>query len=442
MQIAMLGVFAFIIVNGWGVSGDDPKFVKILRNTNLANLLVWSYWWPVIIVITIFFGRLWCTVCPMELLSSLSSRVGFSRKVPRWLRSGWVITAFYTIVLLVGIHTFAIHRYPHRMAIYMLILLAVSVVCGLIYRKRAFCSYVCPVGHLLGLYAMIAPFKWTVKQPSTCKACKSKDCIAKENRERLIGRSCTSNLYPATIEDNSECLLCTQCLKACPYDNPTVAIRTPFADFSKRISLRTAEIAFILLVAGFVVYEVLSEWPTSKSIITWLPNLLIEAFGVSGLGASFVSAVTMFVIYPAVLLLAVHIPTRMGPRISLRQTAQSLSLLLIPTMAGAHIIKALLKTVSRIPYWKYVIEDMEGVETAGMIMKDPSVLDKTIPTALAPIITMLAVILLVISLIGVIVIFKKSPAIKDCQPSAKASIAFAAIAYWLIFAATICLWRF
>ncbi|NQT25467.1 4Fe-4S binding protein [candidate division KSB1 bacterium] len=54
-------------------------FAKVLRNTNLANLIVWSYWWPIIIIISIFWGRLWCTVCPIELITTLSARIGMIR---------------------------------------------------------------------------------------------------------------------------------------------------------------------------------------------------------------------------------------------------------------------------------------------------------------------------------------------------------------------------
>ena len=68
-QLVMLMVFGLLIAGGIGVTTDDPEFAKWLRNTNLANLVVWSYWWPMIIIAAILLGRLWCMVCPMELLT-------------------------------------------------------------------------------------------------------------------------------------------------------------------------------------------------------------------------------------------------------------------------------------------------------------------------------------------------------------------------------------
>ena len=185
-QLIMLVIFALLIAGGIGVTTDDAAFAKILRNTNLASLLVWSYWWPLVIVAAIFLGRAWCTVCPMELLTSLASRMGLRRKIPRFLKSGWVITIFYAIILIVGVHTLAIHRIPHRMALYLLTLMGASILVGLIYEKRAFCSYVCPVGHLIGLYALISPFEWRADDLSVCKECKSKDCIEKDKHYKIV----------------------------------------------------------------------------------------------------------------------------------------------------------------------------------------------------------------------------------------------------------------
>jgi len=49
-QLAMLAAFALLIASGIGVNTSDATFAKVLWNTNLANLPVWSYWWPLIII--------------------------------------------------------------------------------------------------------------------------------------------------------------------------------------------------------------------------------------------------------------------------------------------------------------------------------------------------------------------------------------------------------
>ena len=157
-QLVMLTVFVLLIAGGLGVTTDDPDFAYWLRNTNLSNLIVWSYWWPVIIIAAIFFGRLWCTVCPVELITYWAGRIGLRLQVPHILKSGWVVTIFYTLIWIVGVHTLAVNRIPRHMALYLLMLIILALDISLIFQMRAFCSYVCPVGHLLGLYALISPF--------------------------------------------------------------------------------------------------------------------------------------------------------------------------------------------------------------------------------------------------------------------------------------------
>jgi len=440
-QLVMLLVLALLIIGGLGITTEDAAFAKVLRNTNLANLIVWSYWWPLIIVAAIVLGRLWCTVCPVELLSFIAGKYGLRRSVPRFFRSGWAITVFYALVLLVGIHTLAIHRVPHRMALYLLTLVVVSLVINFIYGKRTFCSHVCPVGHLLGLYALISPLEWRADDKTVCRNCKTKDCFVKRNHYRLSGRSCTSNLYPATIKDNRQCLLCTQCLKACPHDNLRLSTRWPFADFFRSLELAWAEVGFILLVSGFVVYEILSEWSVSKSILTWIPSHVAGALGATGLPSGFVAAVVMFVVFPGILFSLVGIATRIVSGLSTKVSLQSLALLLLPTMAAAHILKSILKMTSRIPYFSHALTDPAGVTTARGILQGTIALNTSIPAALAPAVTCLAVALFLAALAAVLLTLARAPALRALSRRAKAVLLVGALLYWGVFVLTIAKWR-
>jgi ferredoxin len=444
-QLVMLVVFVLLVAGGLGVTTDDPDLASWLRNTNLSNLIVWSYWWPIIIITAVFLGRLWCSVCPVELITYWSGRIGLKQRVPHILKSGWVVTIFYALIWIVGVNTLAVNRIPRQMALYLLMLIIVAIDISLIFRKRAFCSYVCPVGHLLGLYALISPFEWRADDLSICKSCKTKDCFVKKNHYRLISRSCTSNLYPATISDNRDCLLCAQCLKSCPYENIRFSIRRPFADFLTTVNLRPAEVGFILLVSGIVVYEILSEWPVSLAILMWVPDRCIDALGITGSFANFVSAIIMFIVLPAPVLLAVAALAKLASgrkAAPFEATVKTFALLLLPTIAGAHIIKSILRMSSRIPYWRGALSDPKGIETAQRIVAGTFITDKSVTDALDPAISLAAAAVLLAALAATVQIFRQSAVVQKHSFGVRVVLLLSVLAYWCIFGLTVLRWRF
>ena len=402
-QLLTLGAFVLLTIGGLAANTSDMAFAKVLRNTNAANLIVWSYWWPMVILSAIFLGRVWCTVCPIELITSLASKVGLKREPPAFLRSGWVITGFYVLILFVGIHTLAIHRVPFRMALYMMGLFGAAVAVGLLFSHNAFCAYVCPVGHLLGLYARLAPMGWGVRDKSLCSHCKDHSCTSNKTAYEFQGRSCGVRLRPTDIDDNTECLVCGQCLKACDRNNPGIDARPNpgwfrrrwFKDLLDLKPMTAAQAAFCLVVSGFVVYEVFMEWAVTKELLLWTPTKLEQAIGASGAWShGIVLSMTLFVALPAVFWLLPFGAFRLaGGRLPLNDYLLKFGIAFIPIMAGAHTVKALLKTTSRIPYWEYVAADPVGAETARGIL-DKTLSLSPLPTWRDPAITVPALALM------------------------------------------------
>ena len=406
-QLLTLAALILLIAGGLAANTSDMAFAKVLRNTNVANLIVWSYWWPLIILSTIFLGRVWCTVCPMELVTSLASKVGLKRKPPALLRSGWVMVGFYILILFIGIHTLSIHRVPFRMAIYLLVLFCAAVAFGLVFSRNTFCAHVCPVGYMLGLYARLAPMGWGVRDRSICLDCKDRSCVSNETAYEFQGRSCGVGLRPHSLDDNTECLVCGQCLKACDRNNPGVDGRPNpgwfprrwFKDILDLKALTAAQTTFCLVVSGFVIYEVFTEWSVTKELLLWAPSKLEHVPGLSSpLGQGMVKSVTLFVILPAIFWMAPFGTFRLiGGRLSLNDYLLRFGIAFVPIMAAAHAIKSLLKMTSRTPYWEYAFSDPLGAETAR------GILDKSVPLAPLPFWRDAAMTTLSLGLMGVAV---------------------------------------
>ena len=442
VQVAMLVAFALLVWGGLGVADADDDVAGLARYTNLANLLVWCCWFPLVIVGAVVLGRVWCAVCPMELATTVASRIGLRRPVPAFLKSGWAITILYGAAAIVGVYTLGVHRVPHRMAVYLVALLALALTVGLVFEKRAFCSHVCPVGHLLGLYAHCSVLQWRAADASVCNACEGKDCVAKSRRLGIRRRSCTSGLYPPAIQDNRDCLLCTQCLKVCPSDNLCLAVRAPWSDLRRPLGLTGAQLAFLAIVSGFVIFEVLSEWEPSLRALEWLPYLVADAFGLTGPAADLAAAGVMFVLLPAALFLVVAGGVRLAARTPVFDGAKAFALLLLPTVTGAQVVKAILKTTGHLPYWKVALADPAGVESARAIQAGTLAFDPSLPGWLTAAITVVVAMILVVALIVTVRLAHTSPWTARLPRAARPALVAAAATYWAIFAVTIVLWRF
>ncbi len=439
IQFFTLTVFVLLIYGAIGITTRDSDFSMVLRNTNLSNLIVWSYWWPLIIVMAILIGRFWCSICPMELVTSFAGKIGLKLKPGGLLKSGWVITSFYAIILILGIHTFAIHRIPQYMAIYMLILFAVAIIAGLIWEKRTFCTYICPIGHLLGLYSLLSFSKLRVKDTGICENCKTKDCISKSNQYKFTGRSCTSELFPARIKDNRSCILCGQCHKSCTKDNIAIQKQRFAPDLSADIKLSWAEIAFFIVVSGFVVYEIFIEWKVSKKIIMAIPDWANHTLSISGNLAGTIKAIILFVLLPVIFFMIFAVLKKVIEKESWIRSFTQLALIILPVTASMHLLKALLKTTSRIPYWSYAISDPEGVKSADLIIKNPNLLNNDfLASVVSPTISFFAIILPVIGLILSFYVIRKQE--HTNRYSVTISV-MAVLIYSSIFLTTLILWR-
>jgi len=438
LQFISLLVFIMLIYGAIGITTQDKDFAKILRNTNLANLIVWSYWWPFIIVTAILFGRFWCTICPMELVTSFFGKMGLKKKPGKVLKSGWIITLFYALILVLGIHTLAIHRIPQYMAIYMLVLFAVAAITGLIWEKRTFCTYVCPIGHLLGLYSLLSFKKLRVIDAEVCNNCKTKDCVSTKNHYHFVGRSCTSELFPQKLEDNRSCILCGQCHKSCIHDNIAVQKRGIAADMFKNVKLSWAEIAFFMIVSGFVIYEILSEWKVSKEVLMALPNWTNHTLDTSGSVKGTIKAIILFGVLPLGFYGAFAFLKKTFAKETWKHSFTQLVLAILPITGSMHLLKALIKTTSRIPYWDHVFSDPRGVKTAQLITDNSAYLDKSFLSSISPFISLMAILLSVGGIVLSLFIIRKQ---SYNTTTSKWITVFAALIYASLFLISLIAWR-
>jgi polyferredoxin len=387
LKLITLLAFIILITIGFSATSAGSAITSEIGNTNLGNLIVWSYWWPLIIFVSIFFGRIWCMVCPVEPITSFFSKIGLRLKRPKWLMSGWAITVFYMIILFVGIEGFAIDHNPFYMAIYMLAILAVSILTGLLYEKNTFCRYICPVGYMLGLHARLSFYGWRVKDKMICEQCPDKSCIHSKYIYNQNFKSCGVDLYPAEITGNSVCILCTGCRKTCAsykteknHGRPNPAYTfIGFANDLFRIKpLVMAEMFFLWILSGFVISENMEGSESTEALMKFIPDSITSLFQIhSNFLNGFIYAVIAFLIMPVFFWFIPLLVSKLaGVKMTLKDYILNYSLAFIPVMAAAHLGKSILQSTSDIPYLKVAFADARGITTAKNIINGQKILQE------------------------------------------------------------------
>jgi ferredoxin len=238
----MLGGFVLAILTG--------LFGTPVGSRNFGVIFVWIVWWAAVITLIVpFAGRLWCAVCPLPLPGEWLQRRALIRvrsgsklhtlnlKWPRKLRNIWLQNGVF---LGIAIFSAVVLTHARVTALVMVGYALGAIVLSLLFERRVFCRYFCPVGGFIGLYSLTAPLELRVKDPAVCKAHKTKDCC--QGNEK--GYGCPWMLYPGTLDRNAYCGLCGECLRTCPLDNVAIMIRPPGTDLVPGVGKRRLDEAY------------------------------------------------------------------------------------------------------------------------------------------------------------------------------------------------------
>ena len=125
-----LAVFAFItyeLVMGPSAAHD-----------NFGTALTWVLWWPVLPIMFLFAGRIWCTLCPFGTINDLVQRfVGNNRPVPLFLKKFgiWIIDGIFMLITWSD-HLWGVVESPLNSGILLLLITLGAVVSGAFFERR------------------------------------------------------------------------------------------------------------------------------------------------------------------------------------------------------------------------------------------------------------------------------------------------------------------
>ena len=238
--VRLLTLAGFIFTIAAGLLGSR------VGSHNFAIIFVWIAWWTGLKLVFIpFGGRAWCSVCPIPLpgdwlqqggvLEKGQHRFGLNLRWPKRLKGSWLQSGGF---LLIGLFS-ALTLTDARITAWVLVgLFGLAVGLSLIFERRLFCSFICPIGGFSGMYAQTAPVELRVLDRNLCATHGEKTCY----------QNCPWGLYPLAMRDSSACGLCLECLRSCPKENIALNLRPFGSDLTQPGSSRRLDEAFRALV--------------------------------------------------------------------------------------------------------------------------------------------------------------------------------------------------
>lgn len=242
----LTGIFFLIIIilGFWG--SKEPQ-------ANMALSLTWGLWEPLVVLSAITLGRVWCGICPVGAVSSwVSGKTGQKAAVPAFLRNYGIYIGSAGIALIFLSETlFDMQTSARATAVLIVILTVLAVTVALIYRRRVWCRYLCPLGKMVGLLARCSVLELRANNYVCNSDCTDNFCYV--GHESVSG--CPVFKAPFSLASNQNCILCGNCIKICPNKSPVLNLRLPASGLW---SFRRPDSAMSILVcflAGSQVYR-------------------------------------------------------------------------------------------------------------------------------------------------------------------------------------------
>jgi polyferredoxin len=264
-QLPLLLLALFVVVDG--LTGEQ------LAPRNIATTTIWLHYRGLVVVALALLGNAFCAACPLLLTRGLTRKLErfLPRKLvwPRVLKNKYLVTALLLLFFL-SYELFDLWASPWLTAWLVIGYFAGVLAIDTLFPSGTFCRYVCPLGNFNFAFATASPTQIAAVNPDVCEGCRDKPCLhgreSYADSARAAGRAafiplseiqnpngqghfpgCETDLMVPTIVSNMDCTFCTNCVRACPYDNVALRVRAPGLEWTRSPWLRRGGFAVILL---------------------------------------------------------------------------------------------------------------------------------------------------------------------------------------------------
>ncbi len=263
--------------------------------TNPGMLVTWLIWFPLLPVSAFLIGRIWCGVCPIAGIGDLAGKVKrYNLPVPKILKrlDFWLLAVTFILVDYIE-ELFGVADKPWATAMFLLAIIYLAVAMTVLYERKTFCRYVCPLAGVLGAYSTLSIFEVRGNKKVCQTQCGEHTCY----KGSAKAEGCPLFSYPASMSTNAECMMCANCLKSCENRGVQLNLRPPLQELWRNVQPGLALSLFgVVLVALMAKHQFpkLTAWIAAQQRLGWSETfshtVLFTGFIVVVLAAFFLSS--------------------------------------------------------------------------------------------------------------------------------------------------------
>lgn len=238
---ALVGIFFLFVV---GVLFFGPSSA----HHNIGLTLSWVIGWPMMIFAFFFLARTWCSVCGLSVPGWLAQKIiRPSRPTPKIIRqySAWIM-ATLCIVLFWIETTWNAYASPRLTAWIIFTITMGSFICSLIFKRRVWCRYICPLGAVNALFSMPSILELRANSHMCLNRCHNHACYTGDEDQT----GCPMFRHPFLVDNNRDCILCGQCIKNCTLHSLHLNLRLAPQELWNQQNPRLADSLLVVSLAA------------------------------------------------------------------------------------------------------------------------------------------------------------------------------------------------
>lgn len=333
LRVIVATVFLLVIYAG--------LFGTALPERNLATVVTWSLWWTGVIVVIPFVGPAWCGICPWDAISTwLARRRLFGRagetsslqlRLPRALQNVWPATILFIGFSILELGT-GLSASPGGTAYLALAMVVLALLGQVLFERKAFCQYGCPVGRTIGTYAQISPVGVAAIDTRICADCTTLECF---NGSADV-EPCPTRQVVERGKQAIYCTACGACTQSCPKDNAAWQWRSQGGGpaITRPVNVRTDEAGFFLVLLALTYFHGVTMLPLWEKTLSQTALWLNDN---TGLLLSFTVLMVLVSVVPVGLYLLFVLWVRLFSGGTIRRAFAHYALMTVPLAFAYHL---------------------------------------------------------------------------------------------------------